>query len=284
MKDFWRTADELPVTLLVALAYLALAVLTGGLEPTPVALDGWGWLTPLQAADGEGWRLVTYSFLHGGIVHLGFNLWMFAQVAPSFERALGSLRFAVLYAVSAFGGGIAACLFYDVRQPVVGGSGALFGMLGALVAINMRSGRHLLSFLDFAGPRRLLSVIAVNLLIGFLLPFVSNTAHLGGLVAGFLVAFFWLWPGQAERRALWRGRLGTAALLAGLAFGSLCPAWRWDWLWRQSERESGPRQAALQRAAAMAYFGVRTADAELVARFAARELEPAAPPPQRRHR
>lgn len=282
MNDGLRRLDELPVTLLVALAYLLCALWTDPFAPDPQALERAGWLTPLAAASGEGWRLFSYAFLHGGIVHLLFNLAMFAQIAPPLERSLGSLRFALLYAVAALGGGIAACLLYAVRQPVVGGSGALFGMLGALVAMNMRSGRHLLSFLDFAGPRRLLGTIAANLVIGFLLPFVSNTAHIGGLLAGFLLTFYWLWPGRAELRTVWRGRLATVVLLGGLSFGSLCPVWRWDWLWLQSERASGPRQEALQRAAAMAYFGVRTADAGLVARFAERELEEVPQPPQRR--
>ena len=251
MKGLLEHADEIPVTLVVALAYVTLAILT----PTNEHLDRYGWLMPTLAADGEPWRMLTSAFLHGGFLHLGFNLIMLLQIGPMLERSLGSLRFVVLYVVSAVGGNIGVCLVNDVWQPVVGGSGALFGMMGALVAMNMRSGRHLFSFLDFEGPRRLLGLIAVNLVIGWLLPFVSNTSHVGGLVSGFGVTFLWLVRAREPSQMLWRWRIATAALFASLLFASLVPVTRFDWLHRQAKAANPSAQPALRRAAAMAYSG-----------------------------
>lgn len=236
MNDFLQQANRTPVTFLIALAYVSLAVLCDPLAPSPEALSTHGWLTPFQAGDGEGWRLLTHAFLHGGILHLAFNTMALINLGPPLEQTLGSVRFAVLYAVAALGGAIAVCLVYHPFVPVVGGSGALFGMMGALLALNVRSGRHLFSFLEFEGPRRLVGWIAGNLVISFLIPFVSNTAHIGGLLVGFLLTFLWLAPGRAPTPLFTKWRLACTALFASLVFWCLAPATRWDHLWTHGQK------------------------------------------------
>ena len=278
MTSFWQQLDDIPVTLVIAIAFVTLAFLTDPFSPTPKQLMTYGWLTPFLVSEGEPWRLLSHAFLHGGIVHLAFNTWALLAFGPALERSLGSVRLAVLYVVASLGGGLAACLIYDVFQPVVGGSGALFGMLGAIVALQMRSGRHLLSFLEYEGPRRLLALIAVNLVLGFLLPFVSNTAHVGGLLTGFVLTFLWLAPGRQPSRNLLAWRAATAALFAGLAFYSVMPVTRYDWLWNRSVAESRANRAeAMQRAAAMSYYGTWDASEADVQRFYDRVIDPPTP-------
>jgi membrane associated rhomboid family serine protease len=104
MKDFLRTADEVPVTMVVGLAYATLALLTDPFDPSAEQLDAFGWLTPLQTVD-QPWRLLAHAFLHGGFVHLAFNTWLLVAIGPPLERAIGSLRMALLYVLSALGGG-----------------------------------------------------------------------------------------------------------------------------------------------------------------------------------
>lgn len=251
MNESWRRVDEIPVTLVVVIAYVTLFVVCRPFE-APVEfrdrLDTFGWLTGTQAAAGEPWRLLSYAVLHGSVLHLLFNLSTLLSLGPALERSLGSARFLLLYVVTAFGGGLGTCLLYKPTQPVVGGSGALFGMLGCAIALNMRSGRHLLAFLDFEGPRRLMANVALNLAIGYFLPFISNTCHVGGLIAGFVLTFLWLAPGRPSARQ-WAWRLATTALLASLTFAALMPVTRHDWLNLAREAESNPaRKAALGRA------------------------------------
>lgn len=268
MKGLLEHADEIPVTLVTALAWVTLAILTDPFRPTAEQLDRYGWLVPMLAANGEPWRMLSCAFLHGDIVHLAFNLIMLLQIGPALERSLGSLRFGALYLVSALGASIAVCLVCEPGIPVLGGSGAGFGMFGALVGMNMRSGRHLFSFLEFEGPRRLLALIAANLIISWILPFISNTAHIGGLVTGFGVTFLWLVRAREPSRLLWHWRIATAALFASFLFASLVPVTRFDWLHMQAKTAAPSAQPALQRAAAMSYSGlaaVSDADAAHIA-------------------
>ena len=253
MRDGVRLVDEIPVSLLIALAYVSVAMLSDPGRPGEPTWHDFGLLTPMAAVD-EPWRLLTHAFLHGNLLHLLFNLHTLIWLGPPLERSLGSVRFALLYLIAALGGGIAVCLIYDPRQPVVGGSGALFGMFGALIARNMRSGRHAFAAFDYAGPRQLLSLIAVNLLIGFLIPVISNTAHIGGLLAGWLCTFVFLDPGRSAA-AMRRWQIATAAMFAGLLFSVLMPVTRWDWLWNQAiDTRDAPRAQELRRAAVMSFF------------------------------
>jgi membrane associated rhomboid family serine protease len=270
-----QLADEVPVTLLVLLAFVTMAFLTDSLRPTGEQLDACGWLTPLAAAHGEPWRLVTYAFLHGGFLHIAFNTMMLLGAGPGLERALGSLRFAAVFVVSAVGGGIAVCLFADPHGPVVGGSGALFGLCGAALALVMRSGSHAFEAFSFEGPRRLVAMIVANLVIGWILPFVSNTAHLGGLAAGFGLTFLFLVPPRLRSRTLWHWRAATAALFAGWLFAALVPVTRYDWLWNQGVRSvDAARQEALARAAVMAWLQQPTTDDAALQRFVDTVLRP----------
>jgi membrane associated rhomboid family serine protease len=126
----------------------------------------------------EPWRIVTVALVHGGFWHIGLNmlsLWMIARVL---EPIIGGGRFLVLYLLSAAGGSLAVTLL-AFGTPVQGASGALFGLLGALLVIGRRLGG------DITG---ILIVLGINLVIGFFPMFqISWQAHLGGLVTGLVV-------------------------------------------------------------------------------------------------
>lgn len=279
MKDALEKIDEVPVTLVVLIAYVTMAFLTGFPEPDSEKLAAFGWMTSLAVSEGEWWRLLTSSFLHGGLLHLAMNSWALIALGPPLERSIGSLRFAALYGIAELASSLAVCLVYDPRMPVVGGSGAIFGILGGVLALQMRQGRHALSFLDFEGPRRMLITIAVYLVLGAFIPFVSNTGHVGGLVGGFLGAFVFLIPPRQPTRGLTAWRAGVAALFAGLTFYALFPVTRWDYLWERGRLSADPAlQRALQDAALKSYFGRNDVSASDRRDFERTELQPARTP------
>jgi rhomboid protease GluP len=256
VRSLLETADEIPVTMLVGLAYVGLAFLTDPMHPTTAQLMTFGAARGLEIADGQPWRLLTHAFLHGGWLHLAVNLYALIAIGPALERSLGSPRFAALYAVGALGGGIAGSLWHDPRSPLVGGSGALFAMMGAFAALMARSGREPTEFLRHHGGRQLIGNIVVNLAIGLFIPFVSNAAHVGGLLAGFLVTFCWLAPARQPKPGTRAVHAALAALFVGCLVAAVWPVHRWDYqllCWEQEP--AGPRRDELRAAFALLLTG-----------------------------
>ena len=236
--SLWERAQQTPLTWVIAIAYVTMAFLTFEDNESAAAWRLAGVMQPHLVSEGQPWRLVTHAFLHGGVLHLLLNLIALIWIGPALELAMGSLRFAALYLISATGGAVAVTLVNSPMQFVLGGSGALFGMFGAAVALHARSGRHMVAFLDQQRPRQLISLIVFNLLFGFLVPGISNAAHIGGLIAGFCltIAFFDL--GQWKARRSTQLALTVAAL--GLLLNSLLPVTRWDWLQRRAAECNDP--------------------------------------------
>ena len=275
MRDLIEKADEIPVTLVVLVAYVTLAFMTGVREPDSEKLAAYGWMTALAVSEGEWWRLLTSAFLHGGLLHLALNSFALMQLGPAVERSLGSARFLALYAIAELGSSLAVCLVYDPRMPVVGGSGAIFGILGGIVGLQMRQGRNALSFLDYEGPRRMLMTIAAYLVLGAFIPFVSNTGHVGGLISGFLATSVLLATPRTPSRSLRAWRHAVIALFTGLTFYALAPVTRWDWLWGRGQAAADPaRSQAYGEAALKSYYGRNQVTEVDRLRFEATELQP----------
>lgn len=137
------------------------------------------WLVPADVAAGQWWRLVTAGFLHIGPVHVAANMFALWVLGRDLELVLGRLRYTLLYGVSLLGGSVAVVLFGDPGRPVAGASGAVFGLMGALLVVLRR--------LQLSqGP--VLLTIGINVVLSFTLPGLSLLGHLGGLVTGVLVA------------------------------------------------------------------------------------------------
>lgn len=256
MKDILQQADEIPVTLLVALAYITMAFLTNPVSPTAEQMHQHGWLMATLVSDGEPWRLFSSAFLHMNWLHLLFNTYALLAFGPGLERSLGSVRLAALYLISALGGSLAVCIYNSPFQPVLGGSGALFGMWGAVLALQMRQTRTALGFLDHDGPRRTLRMIMIYLVVGAFVPFISNTGHVGGAISGFAFAFLFLTDKKKTDTWLLRWRIVFVALMTTFTLHTLHPSTRYDWLWRQARAtEDRVTREQLQLAAARAFRG-----------------------------
>jgi len=135
---------------------------------------------------GEVWRLVTSMFLHGSFVHLAMNAWALLQLGGLFEMLLGSRRLLLVYFASGIAGSCASAFF--THSLSVGASGAIFGLMGALIAFLLRH-RDILT----PGAKSLLGQLVlwagVNIALGASMPKIDNAAHLGGCAAGMLLGF-----------------------------------------------------------------------------------------------
>jgi len=169
-------------------------------------------LFPSAVADGEWWRLVTTAFLHSGTMHILFNMYALYLLGPAIERQVGSLPFAGLYLASALAGSVAYAAFNS--GPAVGASGAVFGLFGAWLASAWK-GRNT------AGGRAQLQsigiILGINLLLPLAVPRIAWEAHVGGLVAGFLIAFLWTQVARDERtRSAIAFGVAAVALVLGI--------------------------------------------------------------------
>lgn len=168
----------------INIAVFILATLGGrALQERLTLLGNAGFLAstggPAGIAQGEWYRLITAAFLHIQLAHLALNmvaLWLFG---PQLEAVLGRWRFLTLYLLSALGGSVASYLFNPPTQQSVGASGAIFGLLGAMLVIANR--------LRF-DTRSIGILIALNLAIGFFVPNIDWKAHVGGLITGAVLA------------------------------------------------------------------------------------------------
>jgi membrane associated rhomboid family serine protease len=151
-------------------------------------------LWPPIVANGEWWRLVTSGFLHSGPVHIGLNMLVLYLLGRELEPMLGSQRFTPGNLISLLGGGASVLLFGDENVPVVGASGAVFGLMGALLVVVFRQR------LD---PRPLLATIGLNIFISVAVPNISLLGHLGGLAVG-AIATAALVYAPAKGRTLWQ--------------------------------------------------------------------------------
>jgi rhomboid protease GluP len=139
------------------------------------------------ALHGEPWRLVTSMFLHGGWLHIILNAWALYQLAGLFEILLGSSRLLLVYFVSGIAGSIASVLW--THQSSLGASGAIFGVLGALIAFLGRR-RERLTPQAKSLLMQLLFWAVINVVLGSTTPGIDNAAHLGGCAAGLVIGFF----------------------------------------------------------------------------------------------
>ncbi len=153
--------------------------LLGGNNGSPVFRDG-ALFGPAIDVAGQYWRLVTSGFLHAGIIHLAFNMYILYYLGSMLEPALGKVRFLGLYFASLLGGSFGALLLSPLAN-TVGASGAVFGLMGA--AFVMQRARGMDPMQSGIGP-----LILLNVGISFVLPGISIGGHLGGLVAGALAA------------------------------------------------------------------------------------------------
>jgi len=167
-------------------------------------------------ADGEWWRIVTAGFLHAGLLHLAFNMLALFNLGAVLEPALGRLRFVAIYAVSLLTGSLGVLLL-SPDNLTVGASGAVFGLMGALVVAQRARG------LD-PWSSGIGTVIGLNLLITFTIPGISIGGHLGGLVGGLLCAWVLLDAGPRAFRPSWAPLAVVAALGVAAAAGCLVAA------------------------------------------------------------
>lgn len=133
-----------------------------------------------QVDNGQYWRLLTVALVHGGWLHLLFNMLALFSLGTPIENFYGRRNYIFILFTSLLAGSVTSYLFNPPQTLAVGASGMIFGLFGALAVTGRRMGANL---------KEAASLIGINLVIPFLIPGIDWKAHLGGLIGGALAAF-----------------------------------------------------------------------------------------------
>jgi len=171
-------AAEAPIT--SALLIVNVLIWLGQISPLGYIFTNQFFFAPVLAIV-EPWRMLTVGFVHdwSGPMHILFNsyaIWLFGR---ALEPMLGPLRFLILYITSIIGGSVAVLWLSDPQMPVVGASGALFGLMAAYFVVIRTLGGN---------GSQIFILIAINFALGFVVSGISWQGHLGGMVTGLVVA------------------------------------------------------------------------------------------------
>jgi membrane associated rhomboid family serine protease len=196
-----RTVRSLPnapsvTMLLIAINVIVFVaeILTGGqgLNGVSGVVVNNGYLDGPDIVHGhQYWRLITSGFLHEGFLHILFNMLFLWIMGPQLEPAIGRFNFAVVYFVSLLAGSFGALLFQP-QVPTLGASGALFGILGALMVVARDRGISL--WRSGLGP-----ILLINILFSLAVQNISIGGHLGGFVGGALSGWLIVHVSQRHR-------------------------------------------------------------------------------------
>jgi membrane associated rhomboid family serine protease len=189
---------------------------SGGFSAGGSVVDNFSVFAP-KIADGEWYRVITGGFLHGGLLHIAFNMYALYILGQLLEPAFGALRFSAMYFASLCAGSLGVVLL-EPHTPAVGASGAIFGLFAAAFVI--ARGRRLDAIAAQLGV-----LLLINLALTFGVPGIAIGAHLFGAGCGLLCGLLIL---AGDREILGRNRaavetaamalLGIAAAIAAVAF------------------------------------------------------------------
>lgn len=146
--------------------------------------------------EGELWRLFTAMFLHGGFLHMLFNVFWLYLFGPEMESIAGKARFTTIYIVAGIVGNVATFFMYPINYASLGASGSIYGIFGAFAALVYYT-RNTMPALK----QMIIPLIVISVILTFLQPDVNATAHIAGLITGFILGLVYLHP---KRIISWR--------------------------------------------------------------------------------
>lgn len=170
-----------------------LGVLSGDIS-SRVLIDDGALIPTYVLAGHQWWRILTSAFLHGSIIHIGVNMISLWVLGRFIESAMGSVRMAIVYAVSLVAAGLGAVYFSPPDTATLGASGAIFGLFGALFAIGFKLGKPGMELV-----KANLGILALNLVLTFSIPEISKQEHVAGLLCGFALTLVVFWPPKPVR-------------------------------------------------------------------------------------
>jgi rhomboid protease GluP len=204
--------------------FLAMAFASSSVIDFPGQVLEWGANVGPYTLSGQWWRLVTYMFMHEGLMHIGFNMWCLWDLGALCESLYGRWTFGAIYLLTGIGAGLAS-VAWNPGVLSVGASGAIFGLAGALIS-SFYLGEFSLPSVAIRGTLKSLLVFAgFNLFFGSMFPGIDNACHIGGLITGLILGA--LIARLAPNPQAHGGRLSVLLAMGLVLAGSALGVQRW---------------------------------------------------------
>ena len=187
LKTFYKKSKVTFVLLMVMIIYFIFISLNGGTTNTKALIRYGAMFPPYIVGYGEYYRFVTSIFIHIGITHILFNGYALYAFGPQIEWLMGPKKYLLFFLLTGIGGNLTT-FFFNFDSVSAGASGSLFGLLGVFLYLIHRHPYMITP----EGKKSLLSLLGINLLLTVAVPSISVTAHLGGLVMGYLLSYLFI--------------------------------------------------------------------------------------------
>ena len=184
LRFFYKKSKVTFILLAIMLIYFIFMTLNGGTTDTRV-LVRYGAMFPVYVvAYGEYYRFITAIFIHIGLTHILFNAYALYVFGPQIEMLMGPRKYLLFFLLTGIGGNIVT-FFFSFNSVSAGASGSLFGLLGAFLYLIHRR-PHIITP---QGRKSILQLVGINLLMTVIVPSISVSAHVGGLVMGYFLSY-----------------------------------------------------------------------------------------------
>lgn len=180
-EDVFRPKPIIVTKILIILCILLYGLSIGISDNFSESLMILGANSRYLVMNGEVWRLIACAFLHGSLIHLFVNMYSLWIIGSQVETYIGKIKYFIIYLLSALMGSLFSLVFLGDGISI-GASGAIFGLMGALLYF----GYHYRLYLSNALTTQIIPIIVINLLLGFTMNGIDNAAHIGGLIGGYL--------------------------------------------------------------------------------------------------
>lgn len=200
------------IIMAICIILFILMELSGGSTNSQTLLK-YGANLDVLVKNGEYYRLFTCIFLHVGIMHLLCNMYSLYIIGREVENLFGKIKYIIIFILSGIFGSIMSLAFTH-NTISAGASGAIFGLLGALLYFGM----HYRTYLGEAIKRSIIPIIVINLIIGFFAEGIDLAAHIGGLVGGVLVAMMVGVPDKSKTKDIINGTILTIIYLIFISY------------------------------------------------------------------
>ncbi len=187
LRVFYEKSKVTFILLAIMVVYFIFMTLNGGTTSIENLVKYGAMFPPFVTEYDQYYRFITSIFIHIGAMHILFNGYALYVFGPQIERLMGPKKYLLFFVLTGIGGNIATYIFNYVSVSA-GASGSLFGLFGAFLYLVVRHPQVVTP----EGKRSILQLLGINLALTFFVPSISITAHLGGLIMGFLLSFVFI--------------------------------------------------------------------------------------------